>query len=99
MHLQLDESICVANMYIFINPFHAVHSFQVLPFPNFSQILPTYQGIVIPCLSLKKIKTNTNKTKIPTEILNKKSPNPNKIKFKKKSMDEICFVSANYFWL
>lgn len=86
MHLQLDESICVANMYIFINPFHAVHSFQVLPFPNFSQILPTYQTVLLFYVFLsKKIKTSTNKTKIPTKILNKKSPNPNKIKFKKKA--------------
>lgn len=52
MHLQLDESICVANMYIFINPFQRVHSFQVLSFPNSSQILPTHQTVLLFHLSL-----------------------------------------------
>lgn len=51
--------------------------------------------IVISSLSLKKIKTNPNKTKIPPKNIKQKSPHPNKIK----KIDEICFVPANYCWL
>lgn len=66
MHLQLDESICVANMDIFINPFHTVHSLS-FTLPQLLPDRPYTPNLLLFHLSLsqKKIKTNPNKTKIP----------------------------------